>query len=157
MQAPRQGAPHDAPTATRPGPRSGLKGSVLSGGAALAGTHSTPPSALRQTPPLKGETLLCCPLKAPLLGELAAQRPEGFGAFGWHNVPRDIPHPSVCLAADTSPKRGGFTLLLLKGALCRDAQKQPDGDCAYYTRTLRGFCGEIAKCAERWTSCAKSM
>ena len=28
MQAPRQGAQHDAPTATRPGPRSGLRGST---------------------------------------------------------------------------------------------------------------------------------
>ena len=47
-----------------------------------------PSVCLRQTPPLKGEALLYCPLKAPLVGELAAQRPEGFGTFRPHGTLR---------------------------------------------------------------------
>ena len=41
---------------------------MLSGGTMFTGTYPTPPSALRQTPPLKGEALLYYSLKALFVG-----------------------------------------------------------------------------------------
>ena len=82
-----------------------------------AGTYKTLPSA-SQTPPLKGEAFPLLPVKAPLLGtalgccslkkaplpgELAAQRPEGF-AKGRRTVCRKVFTPPS--ASQTPPLRG---------------------------------------------------
>ena len=98
------------------------------------GEAPTLPSA-SQTPPLRGEALLYCPLKAPLPGELDAPQAQTEGScYRALRTFRDVPAvffvarkvpicrkvPTLPSASQTPPLRGeAFTLLPVKGSPLR--------------------------------------